>query len=127
MLFDQFGQRLQLKFVRNSCENQTVAPVGASAPQFYRDNLNHPIAQIDLERYRGTQTRILAQKRCNCSSLYAIESIDGQALPASVLRSDKILNSKEHEATRKDWDQRLAEYNANKKPNQSTVSSGKTV
>lgn len=83
-IFNRFKERLDLKFVVNTGEKSEKGcrthGYDQAKVHFYKNNRTNEIPESELDRYRGTDTRILANY-CGLGSLYEITAIDGIKLP----------------------------------------------
>lgn len=85
--FNHFRRHVDLEFVQNSGEER--------GRFFYAEDLDHPIAKTDLEKYRGTPTNIIVSDNHSYTaslpyhiypSTYKITAVDGVRLPELILR-----------------------------------------
>lgn len=105
-IYNEFRKRLKLKFVRNFCE-KGKKPFGISDKvKFYLDNCDNQIPEEELDNYRGTNARILANY-CGCDSLYEITEIDGIPLPEP---EELIKEYRKYDKIKKEWEELMKKY-----------------
>ncbi len=108
-VFDKFRESLTLEFVENVCEKGKRCGVLYSSDKikFYKENDRTPIAKTELDRYRGTSTRIVANY-CGAASIYAIKAIDGKELPSP--EHLEYTDYRKYEDSKADWSSMTERY-----------------
>jgi hypothetical protein len=122
-VFNKFRESLTLEFVENICEKgrDRVMFRHGNVIKFYKENYQTPIAETELDKYRGTSTRIIANN-CGASSIYAIKAINGKELPTPEhLEQSKYEDSadwarmyEDGRASRADWARMSESYERDK-------------
>lgn len=109
VLFNQFRKHLTLKFVRNICEKGDRGGVlyRGDVIRFFKETCDFPIAETELEQYRGTDT-LIKTNYCGAVSIYEITAIDGKPLPTP--RIAKRSECRGYEECETDWASRMERY-----------------
>ena len=112
-VFNKFRESITLEFVENICEKGRDGGIlyRGNVIKFYKENYQTPIAEAELDKYRGTSTRILANY-CGATSIYAIKAIDGKELPTP--EHLKWKDYRKYEESRADWARMTESYERDK-------------
>lgn len=108
MIFNEFRKNMKLKFVRNTCEKSSENR-DKKAVQFYKENFQTPIFPEHLEKYRGTDTKIISSL-CGCRSIYEIAKFGDIELPKAEQLGKQNFFDRKHEHVEKSWKEFMACY-----------------
>lgn len=110
--FEKFRKNLKLEFVKNYGEGWNQFFSKDHTIHFYKDSFNNQIKEEDLNKYRGTDIKILSDGGYTCDSLYKIVSLNGKELPE--VQDIPKHEYRNYEAVETNWAEMMKKYKKKK-------------